>query len=123
MAGTIDAKTASEFAVFREDVVRSSVVGHFNNGLPLLGVVEGVGGHSDSEEEEEDFEELPTGSARVSWYKKPDNPATVRIETLEVVDRALLHHDVVARRSAPLGQSGYEVRRRRESREYICSTC
>ena len=37
------AKLAAEFAVFREDVVRSV------NGEDLLGVVEGVGGHSDSD--------------------------------------------------------------------------
>ena len=96
------AKLAVEFAVFREDIVRSAV-----DGGNLLGVVEGVGGHSDSEEDEDDFAELAKGSARVSWYKKLDNPATVAVDSLEVVDRALLHHDVVARKSAPLGQSGY----------------
>ena len=37
------AKLAAEFAVFREDVVRSV------NGKTLLGVVEGVGRHSDSD--------------------------------------------------------------------------
>jgi hypothetical protein len=95
------AKLAAEFAVFREDVVRSV------NGEDLLGVVEGVGGHSDSEEDDPELEELAKGSARVSWYKKADNPATVAVDSLEVVDRALLHHDVVARRSAPLGQAGY----------------
>lgn len=95
------AKLAAEFAVFREDVVRSVA------GDALLGVVEGVGGHSDSEEDDQEYEELAKGSARVSWYKKADNPATVAVDSLEVVDRALLHHDVVARKSAPLGQAGY----------------
>ncbi len=97
-----EAKLAAEFAVFREDVVRSRVAED-----TLLGVVEGVGGHSDSEEDDHEYEELAKGSARVSWYKKADNPATVLVESLEVVDRALLHHDVVARKSAPLGQAGY----------------
>ena len=90
-------KIEREFAIYRDDVVRT-------RGDSLIGVVESVGGHSDSEEDEE---ELPKGAARVSWFKKTDNPATVLAETLEVVDRALVHHDVIARRSAPLGQSGY----------------
>jgi len=95
---------AKEFHVFREDVVRSIRSGAADG---LLGVVEAVGGHSDSEAEEEELEELGQGRARVSWYKRVDNPETVAADSLEVVDRALLHHDVVARRSAPLGQSGY----------------
>lgn len=93
-------KIEREFAIYRDDVVRT-------RGDSLIGVVEGVGGHSDSEEDEEEFAQLPKGSARVSWFKKTDNPATVLADTLEVVDRALVHHDVIARRSAPLGQSGY----------------
>lgn len=97
-------KLAEEFAVFREDIVRSTDDDPANG---LLGVVEAVGGHSDSEEDEEDMQALQKGAARVSWYKRVDNPATVAVDSLEVVDRALLHHDVVARRSAPLGQSGY----------------
>ena len=51
-----------------------------------------------SEDDGDEFEAVQAGSALVSWFKRPGNPATVDVDSLEVVDRALLHHDVVARR-------------------------
>lgn len=102
-----------------------------------VGVVESVGGHSDSEDDEEGHEHVPLerGKARVSWYRRTDNPSTVNVSDLVVVDRsvsqslifrtlvenkryhaltnpsytfrALLHHDIVSLRSDPLGQTGF----------------
>jgi len=62
-----DESVRNEFAVFREDVVRCP---GRDGGASLLGVVESVGGHSDSEDEETGEEPLEKGKARVSWYKK-----------------------------------------------------
>ena len=163
-----DESVRNEFAVFREDVVRCP---GRDGGASLLGVVESVGGHSDSEDEETGEEPLEKGKARVSWYKKQvvsqalihhplpgsvvldpqpsslnpqpsssttmlwrsfrnatcpqlstfipsaldpqpstlpqHNPAVEDVRELEVVDRAMLHHDIVAKSSDPLGQSGF----------------
>ncbi|KAJ1484595.1 hypothetical protein T484DRAFT_1796587 [Baffinella frigidus] len=99
-----DESVRKEFAVFREDVVRCP---GREGGTTLLGVVESVGGHSDSEEEELGTEPLEKGKARVSWYKKLLNPQVEDVRELEVVDRAMLHHDIVAKSSDPLGQSGF----------------
>ena len=52
-----------------------------------MGVIESVGGHSDDEEEGEEAEILERGKARVSWYKRTDNPQTIDVDNLEVVDR------------------------------------
>lgn len=71
-----------------------------------VGVVESVGGQSDSEEEDENDEPLEKGRARVSWYKKLDNPVVEDVRELTVIDRALMHHDIVALRSEPTGQMG-----------------
>ena len=48
-------KLAEEFAVFREDIVHST---DHDPSEGLLGMVEAVGGHSDSEEDEEDLQPL-----------------------------------------------------------------
>lgn len=50
-------------------------------------MIESVGGHSDGEEEGEEAETLERGKARVSWYKRTDNPQTIDVHDLEVVDR------------------------------------
>ena len=97
-----DESVIQEFAVFREDVVRCPV-----RADSLLGVVESVGGHSDDEGDEEGLEPLEKGKARVSWYKSLHNPVVEAVRDLEVVDRAMLHHDIVALASDPLGQSGF----------------
>lgn len=60
--GDDEDKLAEEFAVFREDIVRST---NHDSAEGLLGVVEAVGGHSDSEEDEEDLQPLQKGAARV----------------------------------------------------------
>jgi hypothetical protein len=55
-----------------------------------VGVIESVGGHSDGEEEGEEAETLERGKARVSWYKRTDNPQTIDVDDLEVVDRCAI---------------------------------
>ena len=57
-----------------------------------VGVIESVGGHSDGEEEGEEVETLERGKARVSWYKRTDNPQTIDVVDLEVVDRCAFLH-------------------------------
>jgi hypothetical protein len=132
------AKLAAEFAVFREDTVLRKafaapyllgvverVGGHSDRYVMWMGRGSvtptcKLGKTSvcnrltldqylcSEEEGEEEQDALQKGYAKVSWYKKLDNPDHVEVDALEVVDRALLHHDVVARRfaSAPQGQAG-----------------
>jgi ubiquitin-conjugating enzyme E2 O len=131
-----EGRKVSEVRIFREDVVRSSLVLGYP---PHIGMVVKVGGDSDSdedsedddeeEEEEEDAEEaqeqeqeedahhhqhhqnhhqeLVKGYARILWLNS--DKSTEELNGLEVLDRVLMHGDIVASALDPLGQTGTVV--------------
>ncbi|KAJ1468195.1 hypothetical protein T484DRAFT_1856181 [Baffinella frigidus] len=91
----------NEFAWFKQDVG--------------LGVVELVGGHhGEGEEDDGTGDLLAEGQARVRWFSRAasgklvqGSPVIESTKNLELVERAMLHHDIVAHRDDPLGQSGF----------------
>lgn len=69
--------------------------------------------NSESEDEEEEQEEdegedeVTEGSARVCWINSEES--TEKLGDIQVVDRAFLHGDIVAKANDPLGQTGTVV--------------
>lgn len=131
-----EGRKVSEVRIFREDVVRSSLVLGYP---PHIGMVVKVGGDSDSEEDSEDddeeeeeeedaeeaqeqeqeedahhhqhhqnhHQELVKGYARILWLNS--EKSTEELNGLEVLDRVLMHGDIVASALDPLGQTGTVV--------------
>ncbi|KAL2611996.1 hypothetical protein R1flu_023688 [Riccia fluitans] len=109
----MEGKSVAEVQLFREDVVQ------YLSDPSVIGVVSKVGGDSDSEDssnsedeeeeevESEEDEDLTKGSARVYWMTSDET--TEKLEDIQVVDRAFLHGDIVAKVDDPLGQTGTVV--------------
>ncbi|MCO5586184.1 hypothetical protein L7F22_040123 [Adiantum nelumboides] len=92
--------------LYREDVVQ----GVSQPGV--LGLVAKVAGDSDSDSSESEDEDdkgqedetLSQGFARICWANSEES--THKIEDIKVVDRSFMHGDIVAKVSAPMGQTG-----------------
>ncbi|KAL2612071.1 hypothetical protein R1flu_023763 [Riccia fluitans] len=105
----MEGRSVGEVQLFREDVVQRVSQPSF------IGVVAKVGGDSDSEDssesdeeaEEEEDEEVEIGCARVCWINADET--TEKVGDIQVLDRAFLHGDIVARADDPLGQTGTVV--------------
>ena len=129
MAIDPEPEASTPTTLFTDDVVSN------NNDPSRIGVItrtaledeESDDEYDDEEEPPHDEERIPPSHARVLWLPPdlwlPDHPAAAQAEqeradgfssvvdvsTLSLVDRSLLHGDVVVRASDPLGQMGHVV--------------
>jgi ubiquitin-conjugating enzyme E2 O len=103
----------NEFKIYNEDVVKlkriiTPMLNQNELNHDMLGVVQRIGGDDeDSSDEEDEDEELKENWARILWENGEETD--VSFERLEVIDRALLHGDIVGRVNEPFGQSGTVV--------------
>lgn len=97
-------KNTKSEVIFSDDVVVKS------SNKSVIGYVSRVAGESDSEDDDDDEldGQVEDGHARVRWLNFPSE-TTEKLTSLLVVDRALLHGNIVAKANDPLGQTGMVI--------------